>query len=83
MDWSDTIHLKFADEAEWLAAQEAAAVNDGSQIALDVVGVLFRDDDFSTLEGWHVNVRLRGIELPDAYQSHVIPTPAHPKRVFA
>lgn len=76
--------MKFADEAEWLAAQEAAALGNGDTCTLDVVGLLFSDDDFSTLEGWHVNMRLRGdTPVPDVLQAYIIPTPAHPKRVFA
>jgi hypothetical protein len=52
--------------------------------AIDVVGILYRNDTFEPLEGFHVNLRLpEGVDLPQELAVFVLPTPQMPKRVFA
>lgn len=85
MEWTDTICLKFASQAEFEAAMPAAWKQEPYTFtrAMHVIGTLYRDDDGSPVPGFHVNVRLKGEELPQEVGSFVIPTPAKPKQVFA
>lgn len=79
MTWN-THFLKFPDEAAWLAV--APAEYDPAELALDVVGTLYRVDGEAPtpVEGFHVNVRCVG-ELPEALTPYEIDV-ANPKRVF-
>ncbi len=81
--WTD-YYLKFADEADFaLNMPENLKVPASESHATDVIGALYRNDTFAALEGFHVNLRLRGNPLPASLSAFDIGTPAQPKRVFA
>jgi hypothetical protein len=86
--------LRFADEAEALAALEAAGLTvEGAPalgVWLDVIGVIVRPigepdaegvQPVEQLPGWHVNALLSG-DVPEQLQPYIV-APAQRVRVWA
>lgn len=85
MMWTDYF-LKFENEAEWLAV--APQDCNPQEMDIQVYGIFYRDDTPEGQEpvarpGYHVNLRLRGIELPESLKPFAIEAPEHPARVYA
>lgn len=94
MTWT-TIFLKFPDEATAHAAltsafgwKDDAYTIDRNKCALDVVGIIYRDDTPEgdppvPRDGYHVNLAYQNTELPAALVPYAINRPNNPWRVFA
>lgn len=83
-----TIYLRFADEAEFLAACAAAGIEPALEItlpdcALSVIGTLYDMADPENpvaKAGWHVNALGT---LPDGWEAYAVtPDPVTPARTF-
>jgi hypothetical protein len=98
MTWADH-YLKLPSEAAWLKAIPATwkVPNESGHLvlslfsgthAVDVVGILYRDDTPEgqppvAREGFHVNLRLPDDRtVPVSMLPFVIPAPVKPSRVF-
>jgi len=73
--WTYSCH-RFASEAAYLAAVDAAGIADDQTAVPDVVGLL---PDHA---GWHVNMAWYMREIPEAFAASVV-TPANAARSFA
>ena len=74
--WSDTIHLKFATQAEW----EALGLTNSHTFDAVELGTFTREDG-TTSEGWHVDCRYVG-EMPEGLEAFVI-TPVNARHKYA
>lgn len=95
--WQD-VFLRFDSEAEWVAAKVAAGWQDlcPTSVVIDVIGRLRElpiengtDADGSPLflpgailPGWHVNLRLAGVDPPMGMAALAI-APDNPQRIWA
>jgi hypothetical protein len=83
----NSFYLKFPDEQ----ITQNAMLGYGSDIAFDVLGDISTPEQMGPdgiliplrhVDGYHVNVRVLDVDLPDTLKSYQIPEPIHPKRVW-
>lgn len=83
MTWTDYYLKAPSKEAFDDALPDGWAYDYGSHTeALDVVGVIY-DEEGNPRDGYHANLRLRGVEVPESLKPFLIDAPLNPKRVWA